>query len=155
MTTTVPETFIEERRETIDAQLDYLRQRRIPVVMLPRGSTYVPEVPAGMRMVTVLGHRFIFNPVQTSVNEIEQAVAADSHGELLGHVWNKMRVVNLVRAGMVVTARNPAGTVIQDSVAPANSSALAAQCRKFRERFPDAQLSIRRAEEVLRERMAL
>lgn len=154
------EPVIEERPETVDLQLQYLRAGTIPVVMIPIDSSYWPAVPPRMHTVDIEANvrgagRYIFNPVLVSRNQVLADVLAGNHGRLLGHLYSKPEPDSEAeRRTVVVVARTATGITIQDSAVPNQPDAIARQSAKLLERFPDAVITVESALQVLENRMA-
>jgi hypothetical protein len=152
------ESVVEERPETIDAQLRYLTAGNIHAVMLPRNSNYQPPAPDGMMEVVIEeGYpgdgRYIFDPARTSAEEIRSAVSRGSHGMFLGYLYPKQEWLGNGEKELAVTTRNVDGIVVQDAAIPSRVVAIMRQARHMRERFPGVDISVRLPQEALEERL--
>jgi len=155
------EPVVEESKETIDAKVEALAAGTISVVMLPLGSTYMPDVPVGTRSIFVRDYAgagmYIFDPKQINIAMLLALVKAGRHHELLGHVQSKTELAMQIEAGSVVAVRamRSDGVELQSSVVDSrNGNAVEAQKRSLQKRFPGAEVRVEGAVQVLQERVA-
>jgi len=147
---------VEESRETIDAQIERLAARQIPVVFFPLNSTYIPAVPDGCGMQFVSSGNpgagiYFFDPEKLSAEEIVEAGINGTHGELLGHAQNKMEIAR-TEPTVVIQAIGPFGVVLQDSVVSKTAEAIAVQVEIFKRKYPDCECVVKEPMEVIRAR---
>lgn len=70
-----------------------------------------------------------------------------THGELLGHVQNKMEIAH---AGPTVVVQAVVyGAVIQDSVVSRDAESIALQIEAFKRKYPDCECVVKDPMEVL------
>jgi hypothetical protein len=150
---------VEESRETVDAQMDSLKQGNIPVVFIPAGSGYRPQLPDGMKTVGVDkkhpgGGLYYYDPAQISASEIRQAAKDGTHGQLMGHLQSKEEIAQ-APGSVVVQARTKDGVPIQDSEVDASKPELVAQqAAVLAQRHPEAAIEVKPTEQVIKERLA-
>lgn len=147
---------VEESKATIDAQMDALTKGNTNVVMLPQGSSYRPQLPDGFKAMDVKkgpgAGTYIYNPQAVKPSTIRRAAENGTHGDLLGHVQTKEELQGKPTA--IVQASTQDGTPIQDSAVDAtNPQAIQAQAEVLQERHPEAQISVKPADQVIQERL--
>jgi N12 class adenine-specific DNA methylase/2'-5' RNA ligase len=148
---------VPETRATIDAQMESLTGGSTDVVMLPKGSTYVPKVPEGFTRMDVRGDHpgagtYIYNPQKIRAATIREAAKAGTHGDLLGHVQTKEEVAQSENPVTVQAAKQD-GTPIQDSVVDGTKPELVQQqADVLAERHPGADIHVKAPEQVIAER---
>ncbi len=112
-----PDISIPERVETIQAQLDAVKQGTRPAVLITEGTQH-PAIPRGLSAVRTKAGVFYFDPKQVDAATLRAKVADGTYGELLGHVEAKSEATT-----EAVVARAPDGTEVQASaVSPENVS---------------------------------
>ena len=151
------EPVVAERPETVQHQVDALREGRIPVVMIPLGGE-VPIVPAGFAKTVVKSGpgagTYIYDPAKVTWETIRAKAATGRHGELLGHLQTKEDLAG--KPTVVVQAVDRAtGVPIQDSeVAASDPAAIDKQKQVMAGRHPEAEVVVKAPEQVKADRTA-
>lgn len=149
-------TVTEEPPAQVDAQLKALQAGTIPVVMLPEGSQYEPELPKGMKKLTVSGDApgagtYIYDPRKIRPATIKEAAKAGTHGDLLGHVQTKEEIPAMKEPVVLQAHQN--GQPIQETVVDgADHGKLMAAHDQLAERHPGAEIVAKTPEQVQAER---
>lgn len=145
----------EESRATVDAQVAALAKGDIHTVMLPEGSKYMPQVPKGAKVVKVTGDVPGAGTYITTLRAatVKEAAKAGTHGDLLGHIETKEDLADN-KPQVVVQAKTPDGTVIQDSQVHNHPEMVGRQAEILHERHPEATISVAKPEDVIAERQA-
>lgn len=73
-----------ERPEVLAGQLHLVSEGKTPAMLITPGAEMKAEVPDHLRRVNTPDGEFVFDPTQTSAEEIAQRVADNSYGQLLG-----------------------------------------------------------------------
>lgn len=146
----------EEPPAQVDAQLAALKKGTIPVVMLPEGSQYEPELPPGMKILNVTGDvpgagKYIYDPKKIRPATIKEAAKAGTHGDLLGHVATKEEIPAMAQPTVLQARQN--GQPVQESVVDAaKPGQVKAQHEQLTERHPGAEIRAVPPEQVNAER---
>lgn len=145
----------EESKATVDAQVAALAKGDIHTVMLPEGSKYMPQVPKGAKVVKVTGDVPGAGTYITTLRAatVKEAAKAGTHGDLLGHIETKEDLADN-KPQVVVQAKAPDGTVIQDSQVHNHPEMVGRQAEILHERHPEATISVAKPEDVIKERQA-
>lgn len=147
----------EESRATVDAQLAALTRGDIKVVMIPAGSRYIPQVPDGMKMMSVKEGQpgsglYVYDPSKIRAATIKEAAKAGTHGDLLGHIQTKEDLADGQPTAVVQAVDPDTGVPIQDSQVHATPEMVQAQSEVMQERHPNADIVVKSPEQVVAER---
>jgi N12 class adenine-specific DNA methylase len=126
---------VPETPSTINAQLQALTEGRRSAVLITPGEQ-MPEVPQGFGTTQTDAGVFIHSP-HIAPSEIQQMVADNTFGELLGHVAPKPQPGE---PSVTVAARDLQGSEVQTSVVPPELAEQ--QVQSLQNQFPDAQIEI-------------
>jgi hypothetical protein len=137
--------------------MDALKRGDIDVVFVPAGASYRPEVPDGMKMISVDAKHpgagvYIYDQQQISGATIRDAAKAGTHGQLLGHLQSKAEIQQ-AQGSVVVQAKAKDGTPIQDSEV-SKPELVQQQAEILQARHPGATIEVRPTDEVIAERAA-
>lgn len=106
---------VPEAPDTLEAQMDWLRQGKRKAVLIPSGSV-LPGLPETLGIARVPEGLIIFDPCQTNSREILEAKRQDRLGALLGYGVAAKPSGN--GRHPVVVVRGPDGREKQAAVAP-------------------------------------
>lgn len=76
--------IVPERPETVAAQMDWLNNGKRSAVLLTPGEE-IPALPEGTELHPTDAGTFVYNPEKTSPEKIDEAVANNTVGDLLGY----------------------------------------------------------------------
>ncbi len=131
---TVASKTVPETPQTLNIQLDALKARRVPAVLITEGEA-VPSTPKGFRSTETPVGTFVHDPMKLSSQTIKEKVADGTHGEILGHVEPKSE-----KTTQTVAAITPKGVEAKTSIVSPDN--VVPQAEILKQQFPDAEIKV-------------
>lgn len=139
---------LPEKKETLDAQVDSLKQGRVKGVLVTPGSSS-PKVPQGFKSLDTESGKFIYDPKKITEQEIKKKVKDNTFHEILGHVEPKSD-----RTTKTLVAKKNGKELKSSVTSPKN---VQKQFKSLKKQFPDADIEVggeKLALKTLRKRVA-
>lgn len=127
------EPTVPESSETLDIQLNALKNKKIKAILIPPGTNF-PKIPQGMQTTDTDVGAWIYDPLELSKDTIEAKSRDGSYGQILGHVEPKSH-----KTTKTITAIQDGIEAKSSIVSPQNVSN---QVQVLKEQFPQAEIKI-------------
>lgn len=145
-----PEPTVPEAPQTIQAQIDSLKQGRNKAVLLTEGE--VPaDLPSNIKTIQTDVGTWLFDPLKINKTKIQKSVENGTYGNILGH-----KEIKGPETTEVVTARLPNGVEAKSSVVSPDN--LNSQAKELKRQFPDSSIEFggpEKAQQIISERKSL
>jgi hypothetical protein len=147
-----------ETLETLQAQVDALKNGTNRAVYFPRGQGTIPEAPDNATVTIVKGNKpgagTWYHDDSITPQQIRAAVKNGTYSQLLGFTQPKEEAVANGKPTTVV-ARDASGVELKAGLVDAtNPQAIAEQAAELAHQFPEAQIGTETPESVVSERQA-
>ncbi len=145
--------ILHERFETLQLQVDALKNGTNPIVFFPKDTPQIPKAPDGMRIVRRSLGTFYANPSIISEKMIDEALKKKLLWALLGFVQSKKEALES-GTPIAVVARSAEGREIKTAVVDSSRQDLVSmQVYFFYQFFPESKVSAEPGYYVIAERL--
>ena len=149
------ESLVAEKPETLNAQVDALKNGTNKVVYFPKGTESIPAPPDNATVTVVKGKKpgagTYYHTDEVTPEQIQKSVKDGTIGELLGHEQTKEEAHK--GQPTTVVARDEQGIEQKASVVDASKpEVVGKQAQTLQNQFPQAKVSVEAPESVIQKR---